>query len=261
MCRKGFTRERNRSATANALTTLRSGSKAIFVVCSTFSGNSARSAGGGISNGGGTMTVTNTIVANSTSGSNCVGSVTDGGHNLDDGTTCGFTGTGCTSTSGTSFCNTNPVLDPTGLKNNGGPTQTIGIQADSPAVNAGDETVCAALPVNNLDQRGYVRPGAGATRCSIGAYEFDSPGPSPCVGDCNNDGRVTVDEILTLVNMALGNAEMSECEIGDANKDGLITVDEILPAVNNALNGSTKVIHYHPKCVKARRRALPVAAV
>src|SRR5438128_9183227 len=47
----------------------------------------------------------------------------------------------------------------------------------SPAINAGNETVCAAPPVNNLDQRGFVRPGAGATNCSIGAYEFDSPGP------------------------------------------------------------------------------------
>ena len=53
----------------------------------------------------------------------------------------------------------------------------------------------------------------------------------------HNDGRVTVDEILTLVNIALGNAEVSECEIGDPNNDGQITVDEILMAVNRALEG------------------------
>jgi hypothetical protein len=46
-----------------------------------------------------------------------------------------------------------------------------------------------------------------------------------------------VDEILTLVNIALGNAEMSECEIADGNKDDQITVDEILMAVNRALEG------------------------
>lgn len=57
-----------------------------------------------------------------------------------------------------------------------------------------------------------------------------------CVGDCNGDGSVTVEEIITMVNMALGNAEMSDCDIGDANNDNLITVDEILMAVNNALN-------------------------
>jgi hypothetical protein len=58
-----------------------------------------------------------------------------------------------------------------------------------------------------------------------------------CVGDCNDDGYVAVDEILTLVNIALGNATATTCEPGDANHDGQITVDEILAAVNNALNG------------------------
>jgi hypothetical protein len=60
---------------------------------------------------------------------------------------------------------------------------------------------------------------------------------SVCVGECNGNGQVTVDEILTMVNIALGNAQLSDCNAGDANGDGAITVDEILAAVNNALNG------------------------
>ena len=216
-----------------------SNSATLTVTNSTFSGNSAGTSGGGIDNGG-TVTVTNTILANSTSGGNCAGSVTDGGHNIDDGTTCGFTGTGCTPTTGSSFCNTNPVLDPTGLKNNGGPTQTIALQATSAAVDGGDETVCfmttGTAPVNSLDQRGFARPGAGHTHCSIGAFEFYFA-PVACAGDCSGDGQVTVDEILTLVNIALGNTPVTTCEAGDANHDGQITVDEILTAVNNALNG------------------------
>jgi len=48
---------------------------------------------------------------------------------------------------------------------------------------------------------------------------------------------VTVDEILTMVNIALGNTPVMTCEAGDANHDGQITIDEILTAVNNALNG------------------------
>jgi hypothetical protein len=57
----------------------------------------------------------------------------------------------------------------------------------------------------------------------------------PCVGDCGEDGTVTVDEILTMVNIALGNVELSTCEDGDGNGDGQITIDEILTAVNHAL--------------------------
>jgi len=70
------------------------------------------------------------------------------------------------------------------------------------------------------------------------AYVFVLLTPTPsCAGDCNGDGQVTVDEILTMVNIALGNANISTCLAGDANHDGQITIDEILTAVNNALNG------------------------
>jgi hypothetical protein len=58
-----------------------------------------------------------------------------------------------------------------------------------------------------------------------------------CCGDCNSDGHVTVDEILTMVDVALGNAAISTCMPGDVNSDQQITVDEILIAVNTALNG------------------------
>lgn len=58
-----------------------------------------------------------------------------------------------------------------------------------------------------------------------------------CVGDCNGNGSVTVDEVLTLVNIALGNTPVTSCRAGDANHDNEITVDEILAAVNHALNG------------------------
>ncbi|HXQ24070.1 MAG TPA: hypothetical protein VN812_20480 [Candidatus Acidoferrales bacterium] len=50
---------------------------------------------------------------------------------------------------------------------------------------------------------------------------------------------MTVDEILTMVNIALGNTPVTTCEAGDANHDGQITIDEIFTAVNNALNGCT----------------------
>jgi hypothetical protein len=234
----------------------------LTVINSTFSGNAGSEYGpsslGNSTTFSGTLTVTNTIVANSTKGANCSGTITDGGHNLDDGTTCGF------STANGSLNDTNPLLELAGLASNGGPTQTIALQASSPAINAGDESVCSAAPVNNLDQRGYGRPGVGETNCSIGAYEYNaqsSLGPTPtatetpvstfsptstptavptptvvpCVGDCNGDGHVTVDEILTMVNIALGNAGASACPSGVAKTP--VTIDQILTAVNDALNG------------------------
>lgn len=65
--------------------------------------------------------------------------------------------------------------------------------------------------------------------------------PVACVGDCGGDGAVTVDELLVMVNVALGNIDATACVAGDVNGDGEITVDEILQAVNNALNSCMAV--------------------
>ena len=172
------------------------------------------------------MEVTNTIIAGST-GRPCSGAILDGGHNLQ------FPGTSC----GETIQSLDPKLDPAGLTDNGGATQTIALLPGSPAINAGDPEVCANPPVNGVDQRGFVRPGSGHTQCSIGAYEADGFSPESCVGDCDGTGSVTVDEIITMVNIALGTISVAGCGSGDANHDNQVTIDEILTAVNAALNG------------------------
>jgi len=59
----------------------------------------------------------------------------------------------------------------------------------------------------------------------------------PCTGDCDGGTSVTVDELITMVNIALGNADANTCTAGDADNSGTITIDEIIMAVNMALNG------------------------
>jgi hypothetical protein len=58
-----------------------------------------------------------------------------------------------------------------------------------------------------------------------------------CVGDCDVDGAVTVDEILRGVDIALGRSPVDRCPAFDGSDDGEVTVDEIVAAVENALNG------------------------
>jgi hypothetical protein len=147
--------------------------------------------------GAGSAIITNSIfAANTQFGSqNCAvfmgntGTLTDGGHNIDDGTTCLFTGPTCPTTTGSSKCSTNPLLDPDGLQTNGGSTKTLalctavdtptmGCTGASPAINMGDQSVCAMAPVSNLDQRGFLRPGGAAMNCSIGAFDA-AAGPPP----------------------------------------------------------------------------------
>lgn len=69
-----------------------------------------------------------------------------------------------------------------------------------------------------------------------------TPKPSPtwhfgCGGDCDNSGDVTVDEVVTAVNIALGAGSLGGCANADVDGDGMITVDEIILLVNTALVG------------------------
>jgi hypothetical protein len=79
--------------------------------------------------------------------------------------------------------------------------------------------------------------GLGVTGWGLQGLAMAQPNVSACAGDCNNDGQVTVDEIITLVNVALGNTPVADCQAGDTNHDSQVTVDEILTAVNSALSG------------------------
>ncbi|MBI3785750.1 MAG: hypothetical protein HY270_20345, partial [Deltaproteobacteria bacterium] len=65
-----------------------------------------------------------------------------------------------------------------------------------------------------------------------------SPTPTPaaplCVGDCTGEQAVTVDEILILVNIALGDADPSACPNG-VPSDVQVDISLIIQAVNHAL--------------------------
>lgn len=123
----------------------------------TLSANAATSGGDNLYNDEPAVNVEayNTIVANAVYGDGCAGAaagdgVTDGGGNLQYGdSTCGFANTG------------NPELQP--LANNGGPAQTLALGVGSAALQLGLPAVCAAAPVDGVDQLGRrVRP-ASAT--------------------------------------------------------------------------------------------------
>ncbi len=65
-----------------------------------------------------------------------------------------------------------------------------------------------------------------------------SASPTPrLAGDCNGDGTVVVNEILTLVSIGISTRPLVVCRDADRNGDGAITVDEIIAAVLAALHG------------------------
>jgi hypothetical protein len=48
---------------------------------------------------------------------------------------------------------------------------------------------------------------------------------------------VTINDLLVMVNVALEQTPVSACSAGDRDQNGAITIDEILVAVDHALNG------------------------
>ncbi len=108
---------------------------------------------GNINNALGSVKLAGVLIADATTGANCIGTVTSAGYNLDSDGSCALAGEGDVS-------NANPLL--LALQDNGGNTLTQGLDSGSPAIDAGPTDGCPSL-----DQRFYTRSG----RCDIGAFE------------------------------------------------------------------------------------------
>ena len=68
-----------------------------------------------------------------------------------------------------------------------------------------------------------------------------------CTGDCNGDRRVTIDELIRGVGMALDMIEpAATCGSFDIDASGLVQINELITAVNAALDGCSGVNNTTP---------------
>jgi hypothetical protein len=58
-----------------------------------------------------------------------------------------------------------------------------------------------------------------------------------CVGDCDNSGAVTIDELVKGVSIALGTLPLDQCPQFDCTGTGQVTIDCLITGVSAALNG------------------------
>lgn len=155
----------------------------------TITGNTADSDNSGDGNGGGLFfesgpDVGNTIIAgNADLSGGSVDCASSGAvmnsldHNLiGDPTGCPIGGT-----TTHNITDADPLLG--ALQDNGGSTTTHLLLAGSPAIDTGDNAMCAAEPIYNRDQRGMARPfdgnGDGTPQCDIGAVEIQTVATQP----------------------------------------------------------------------------------
>ena len=78
----------------------------------------------------------------------------------------------------------------------------------------------------------------------VGALAFIGLAAAPmaraqdvCVGDCNNDGMVMINELVVGVNIALGTQSIDACPAFDCQDNGTVPINCLVQGVNNALNG------------------------
>jgi hypothetical protein len=75
---------------------------------------------------------------------------------------------------------------------------------------------------------------SGARTGSAGTAYFGDCRPA-CAGDCDNGSRVTIDELILGIVIALGNAATAACPAFDADADGRVSISELVAAVDRAL--------------------------
>jgi hypothetical protein len=71
-------------------------------------------------------------------------------------------------------------------------------------------------------------------------FSLTSATPTPtgasCTGDCNGDHVVSIDELITGVNIALGTQSAGACPALQ-NADGEVDIARLISSVGKALNG------------------------
>ncbi|MDR9402817.1 MAG: choice-of-anchor Q domain-containing protein, partial [Halothece sp. Uz-M2-17] len=203
---------------------------------STVSGNSADDDGGGIFNDSGgddTATLINSIVANNTANQ---------GNDLynEAGSTQGTINASFSliednadqinGTDNSNIKNQDPLLDPAGLQDNGGPTKTIALTANSPAINAGDNSLIPA-DVKDLDGDNntsekipFDQRGTGFDRLNFGTVDIGAVELQIIA----RDDQDSIDEDNTLTLDVLANDEfnsLNQLEITTQGNNGEAVVN------------------------------------
>ncbi|MDX2170208.1 MAG: hypothetical protein SF182_24265 [Deltaproteobacteria bacterium] len=71
-----------------------------------------------------------------------------------------------------------------------------------------------------------------------------------CIGDCNSNKQVTVEELVRGVNIALGAQGVETCTSFDRNDNAEVTIDELIAGVNSALQGCFPPVIFRGTCLR-----------
>lgn len=199
---------------------------------STFSGNSAPS-GGGLRVFGNPPTLQNTIIANSPSGGDCVGTLSGSNINnlIEDSTNaCGLV----------DGVNGNIIGQDPNLGPLTGSPAYFPLSPGSPAIDTGDNATCAAPPVNNQSQNSVLRPqngdNTGSAICDIGSYEHPDTLPPALLSFTRFNPATSPTNVDTLIFRATFNEDVQNVDATDFVVDStstatIVSVTQVSPSL------------------------------
>jgi hypothetical protein len=115
-----------------------------------------------------------------------------------------------------------------------------GVDTPTPTATAtATGTSTRTVPPGSTATATPTRSGTPTDTAAISPSATPTPTPTPpaCVGDCADDGMVSVADLIVGVNIALGNQPVGNCPAFDVTGDGLVTIGELIRGVNDALEG------------------------
>ncbi len=111
------------------------------------------------------------------------------------------------------------------------PTSTATSAPSTPTVAAPTATRTSGESTPTPGQPTPTGSAGAATATPTGAIGF------VCVGDCNRNFEVRINELILGVNIALGNADLAQCTAFDPNGDTRVAINELIQGTRSALDG------------------------
>jgi hypothetical protein len=214
------------------------GGSGFVVRSSTIALNSAAQGANAVFNA--PATFKNTVVSDPQGGgSSCVGGgpVTSQGYNIEDHVGCNFS-------QPTDKLNTDPMLSPAGLADNGGLTKTIALLAGSPAIDQG-----VASLGETFDQRGRGRPvddpsipnASGGDSTDVGAFEVQ-PAPDTLINAGPGDGSVSNDAAPVFDFLSPTSPATFQCSLDGASFTACSSPDALGPLADGQHTFSVRAV-------------------